>query len=230
MLRGSRRPGCGDVADLRHGCDTAATTGPARPVTVDAMRTPQPPAPASSPRRAGLARSIWTLAALSAVSLGVAGCTVSFEPARDKPSPAHSAPVDAQSGTDPADPDPAETDAGDGTETDPAATERATRAHWQSRVSGVISCVDGRADVTADATVLEITDDCDTVTVEGAGVVILARQVGTLTVGADASTVIVAGAEAVEVTGVGNEVFWESGSPVVSDTGTMNVVLPAEER
>ncbi|MFT4280450.1 DUF3060 domain-containing protein [Microbacterium sp.] len=194
------------------------------------MRTPQPTAPASSPRRAGLARSIWTLAALGAVSLGIAGCTVSFEPAREKPSPAASAPVDTQSGTDPAGTDPAETDAGDGAETDPAAAERATRAHWQSRVSGVVSCVDGRADVTADATVLEITDDCDIVTVEGAGVVVLARQVGTLTVGADASTVIVAGAGAVEVTGVGNEVFWESGSPVVSDTGTMNVVLPAEER
>ncbi|KZE88654.1 DUF3060 domain-containing protein [Microbacterium sp. TNHR37B] len=195
------------------------------------MRTPQPTAPASSPRRAGLARSIWTLAALGAVSLGLAGCTVSFEPAREKPSPAASAPTGTQTGADPADPDPSATDAGNGgTETDPAAAARATRDHWQSRVSGVVSCVDGRADVTADATVLQITDDCDTVTVEGAGVVVLARQVGTLTVGADASTVIVAGADAVEVTGVGNEVFWESGSPVVSDTGTMNVVLPAEER
>lgn len=205
-----------------------ATTRDDRPVSVDDMRTPHTTGPRSPRRAARAGHPALVLAATALVALGLAGCTVSFQPAGSDPTPSAPASDSEKPSSDGADPGDEATDPGgeDG-QTPNGDAPAATREHWQQRVSQIVSCVDGRADITADATALEVTADCDTVTIAGAGVIVLAQKVGSLTVTADASTVIVAEADTIDVTGVGNEVRWESGEPTVSDTGTMNVVLPA---
>jgi hypothetical protein len=206
-----------------------ATTSVIRPVSVDAMRTSHTTGTRLPRRLTRVGRPALLLTATVLVALGFTGCTVSFQPADAGPSP--SAPAsdsekpsggttdESGEGTDPG---------GEGVETPDGDSPRATREYWQPRVSRIVTCVDGRADITADATALELAADCDTVTIAGAGVIVLAQKVGSLTVTADASTVIVAEADAIDVSGVGNEVLWEAGDPTVSDTGTMNVVLPAD--
>jgi hypothetical protein len=191
------------------------------------MTTPHT-ADSRSPRQTGrAARSALLLTASMVVALSLTGCTVSFQPAGTEPSPSTPASGSDQPSDVSVDPDD---DAGSNPDegSGEGDTPQATREHWKPRVSRIVSCVDGRADITADATALEVASDCDVVTIAGAGVIVLAQKVGALTVTADASTVIVAEADTIEVSGVGNDVRWESGEPTVSDTGTMNVVLPAE--
>lgn len=211
---------------LSQDCDTSATTLRPHtrgvPITVVLMRDHTA---SLRPRTRGLLLT----SLVAAAALGMAGCSVAFEPTAAPSSPAPSSP---ESPSVPVDNSPTDSGTGDSgagdSGTDDGDRSLPTRAEWEPKVSGTVSCVDGRADITADISVLELAADCDEVTVSGTGSVILAAHVGRLSVRGDTATIIVASADAVDVAGVGNVVLWESGTPVVSDTGDINVVLPAE--
>ena len=97
-------------------------------------------------------------------------------------------------------------------------------------MTGVVSCIDGVADIATDGAVLRVVDDCEKVYVAALGAVVLAPAVGTIEVSGTASVVVVGSADRVDVVGLANDVVWESGSPRVSDIGTLNRVLPAAGR
>lgn len=165
--------------------------------------------------------------ALAAASmLALSGCSVSFEP-----TPAATSTVESSTQTDvgtPASPGiatPAATPSAT-TEVDPDAM--LTRGQWQAKVGAVISCIGGVAEIVNDVGILELKDDCDTVNVSASGAVVLARNVGALHVIGSNNRVVVATAQTIEVSGAGNDVVWESGSPVIIDIGTLNRVLPVE--
>lgn len=159
-----------------------------------------------------------TLSTLVAVAttVALAGCTLAFTP--ELPDPPSLAPTSA--------PSPAAGDSGndDGDEPDSPETIPSIRQEYSEQVQRSLSCPGDAITISDSGAVIELVDDCASVTVSGAGTVVLAQVVGTLTVTATSAIVIVASADSVTTEGTANLVRWESGSPVVIDTGVNNTI------
>lgn len=180
--------------------------------------------------------------ALATLALAVSACTVSIEgpggtasPAPDRAATASGEasrepsgePTSRTIGVGPAAPttiEPSPDDAGPADSGDGAGPE-IDRSTWQARADQV-SCASGIVRVEAPARTIEITDDCASVvlTADAVGSVVLAQHVTGLRIEPSAATVLVTSVEAVTFTAgsVGNTVVWETGSPEITDQGTVN--------
>lgn len=111
--------------------------------------------------------------------------------------------------------------------------ERMARLHrttWADAVTQHLTCDGGEATVerNADAMVVEVAGECRTVTIHASGATVLLPAVGSLTIDGDASVAIVESADEIVLADEAdaNLVGWERGTPVVRDTGVLNVTTP----
>lgn len=121
------------------------------------------------------------------------------------------------------------------TDTDPRALEgdvvaRLQRARWTDLVTQHFACDQGSFTLgtNSNALVVEVTGDCDTVTILTKGAIVLLPETGTVEIDDFGNTVIVASADQVVLTdgSAGNVVGWERGTPVIRDSGTVNTTVP----
>lgn len=167
----------------------------------------------SSLRRVALAS-----AALVVASTALTGCALDFIPdvsGEGKPDAAEQSPS-------PRAPEPAETD-----DTD-TATTASGREHYLERVERTISCPDGTLDIADIAGIIALDSDCADITVSGSGTVLLANSIDRLSVVGVNNEVFVGSLGSLDVSGSGNTVTWEGGSPTVTNTGVNNEMNPAD--
>lgn len=180
---------------------------------------------------------IVTLALGAVLSLGACSAGVADDesplprPTVDTPGLHASSPVD-DADDDPTPTDTADDDADDVTDLDLDDLDSTEildlgRAALAPGVTQTLDCASGSVEVTLNGIVVEITGDCDAVTIATrSGNVILARHIGALTVNGHGNTVIATDIDAVTIRGNGNAVSWESGTPTVQDSGYGNVSRP----
>lgn len=106
------------------------------------------------------------------------------------------------------------------------------RAYYEDSIDLELVCPTGSLEIDTTGVVVDILEPCDSVTVSGNGVVVLAQSVGTLTVDGIGVNAIVADATAVTITdgGNGSMVTWESGTPAVQDDSIGSTALSAASR
>lgn len=108
-----------------------------------------------------------------------------------------------------------------------ASAELPARSQYEGSVQQHLSCPDGRADIGGTISVVELSEDCGTVTVEGQGVVVLTQHVDKLEVKGALNVVVATSLGAVNVDGQGNVITWEKGNPKTQQSGIMNVFAPS---
>ncbi|MBB2958639.1 DUF3060 domain-containing protein [Pseudoclavibacter helvolus] len=190
-------------------------------------------------------RIITSLAAASIAAAGLlalTGCTarVVEEPAATAPAaettaPVAPAPAETQSAPDATADSPApEESAPEVVSTDGDATGAAgaseTRTDLSEGVTASLTCNGGALtiDGTYTAQVVEVTDDCSSLTINSNTTVVVAQNVGTLNVAGSTNNVLVASAQSVTMDGTANVVSWETGSPQVSNSGNANAAFQAD--
>lgn len=109
-------------------------------------------------------------------------------------------------------------------------TAAALRARYAGDIARQLDCSGGSVTVSAAGTIVELLQSCDRVTVDGAGVTLFARHIGSLEVNAAASTVLATSIGAVQAGGADVHVYWTSGQPKVSDSGTGMIARRIEEK
>lgn len=104
------------------------------------------------------------------------------------------------------------------------------RSRWTGSVSQHLVCSgdDLTLDHNLDAMIVELTGDCDDVTIVADAGIVLLPAVQELTIEGDGAIVIVASAEEITLSAAAdaNLVGWESGSPEVHNSGTLNGTTP----
>lgn len=171
-------------------------------------------------------------------TLALTGCTLELSPdgasatAPASPAPETSAPADTDTdtGTDTTAPDDGEpTD--DGGAASSGTDSAAAREQYRAAASQQITCPDGTVDVQATAQVIELVDDCDSVTVSADGGVLVARSIGALTITGAVATVFVddIGSITVDVGADAATVLWESGNPTITDSSAASTLLPIDQ-
>lgn len=167
-------------------------------------------------------------AALAAgvLAAGLAGCSVEVVDADDAPASPRT--PSAASGDRDADeaPDRLETPAGSpaaGTATRGSAADDAPgttalpgRDALLPLTTSQVTCAGGDASVSRAGSAVEVTDDCGTLTVDGAAAVVVAGDVGHLVVSGAGAQVAVRSATSVTLAGSAVTVTWEDGTPAVS--------------
>ncbi|PPF43901.1 hypothetical protein C5B85_12200 [Pseudoclavibacter sp. AY1F1] len=103
------------------------------------------------------------------------------------------------------------------------------RAELTAGATVMLTCGGGTLDIddTYIAQVVEVTDDCETLSITTATAVVVAQNVGTLSVDGVSNAVLVASAETITLDGSTNSVMWETGSPTVANSGTSNSAYKA---
>lgn len=145
------------------------------------------------------------------------GSTESTESTDDGSEP-ESTDQDAEEPTAPADPTE--------TTTDPAADDSPTAVATPSAPKTTVSCGDDGTLVLWQAgQAVELTEDCDHVSVAAADVQLTARSITTLDVAAAGVVVHATEIGTLSVAGSGNTVVWDEGSPSISDFGADNVLV-----
>lgn len=92
--------------------------------------------------------------------------------------------------------------------------------------TSTVSCADDGTLVLWQASqAVELTEDCDHVTVAAADVQLTARAITTLEVAAAGVVVHATEIETLSVAGAGNTVVWDEGSPSITDDGVDNVLV-----
>jgi len=104
-----------------------------------------------------------------------------------------------------------------------------SREDYVGKVDKAINCPGGKYDISALGGVYELSDDCTEITVSGTRVVLLARGIDDLTVSGRGNRVYAMQLGSVEVSGGSNVITWQSGSPVVNDFGTGNLIEATPE-
>lgn len=84
---------------------------------------------------------------------------------------------------------------------------------------------DGTLDLWQASQAVELTEDCEHVTISAADVQLTAREITTLEIAAAGVVVHVTSVGTVSVAGADNTVTWDEGSPEVSDEGAGNVLV-----
>ncbi|MCI2959640.1 hypothetical protein MN032_18300 [Agromyces atrinae] len=164
-------------------------------------------------------------------TLALTGCTLELSPdgARSttaaSPAPETSAP--APESTAPG----ADEQTDDGGEALTEGDAVASREQYRAAASQQITCPTGTVDVQATAQVVELVDDCDTVTVSADGGVLVARSIGSLTITGAVATVFVddIGSITVDVGADAATVLWESGNPTITDASIASTLLPIDQ-
>ncbi len=107
---------------------------------------------------------------------------------------------------------------------------RLQRTRWTDAVTQHVVCVDGEytVDHNADATVIDIAGDCHEVTIVADAATVLLPAVDELNVAGDGNILILASSQQVtlDADADANLVGWESGTPAVKDSGTLNATTP----
>jgi hypothetical protein len=168
------------------------------------------------------------LCAASLVALS--GCSVGYEQAGEDASPAPASPSASAEERTAEEPDETATGTDAVSSEQPSApvtTPSALRDELAANVTAVLTC-SGELTVSDPGVAVEVDGDCETLTVTADAALVLAGDVGTLRVTGAGSVVIVASADAIDAGGDINEVYWESGTPSVTDDGTANTVMPAD--
>lgn len=153
---------------------------------------------------------------LPVAALALSGCAVGFSPsgAPDAADPRPSTPVEQV--------DPDETPDAD-VETD--GSEYPTRAEISAAATKQVTCGGGDLEISDIGVVVEVVDDCGTLTVSGDASVVLAAEVDALDISAVGAVVLVASTSAVTLTGDATTVLWESGSPAIDDASFGSVLV-----
>lgn len=162
------------------------------------------------------------VAAAGVLALALAGCSVEVvdaDPTPEAPRATAEAPPDRDAepapdvGTIPSGGtrtrDPASDDA-------PGSTALPGRAALLPLTTAQVTCAGGDASVSRAGAAVEITDDCDTLTVDGAAAVVVAGDVGHLVVAGAGAQVAVRSVTTVTIGSSAVTVTWEEGTPAVS--------------
>lgn len=195
--------------------------------------TPRPQtASATSPHGRTRPSALACLAAATAAALLLAGCTVEVVDRRDTASASDDAATDGGQTTpdspetseggdpsdDPAAPPPDEAPGGPDAHPSPVATPAPP-------TTTVVCGADGTLDLWQASQAVELTEDCEHVTISAADVQLTAREITTLEIAAAGVVVHVTSVGTVSVAGADNTVTWDEGSPEVSDEGAGNVLV-----
>ncbi len=81
-----------------------------------------------------------------------------------------------------------------------------------------------------DATLVALSGHCGTVTVQGAGITVVADEIDTLVTVGDVAVVVARSIARVTIQGSGSEVYWAQGQPEISDSGEVNVARQIPEK
>jgi hypothetical protein len=173
------------------------------------------------------------LAALAALlTFTFAGCTTEVTTPTPESSPAQAG--DSQGPS----PDAADTDADqaedDSNDADAASddSDADDSAGGDSRADFTptrsTTCEDGYLIITDMSGVVEVKGACETLTIIGAGITVLADEVTTLKVESIGATVIVKSAVTIDIAGQGCTVIWETGDPSVESSGIGNTARQAD--
>lgn len=168
--------------------------------------------------------------------LAMSGCSVSVtDGGTDSASVGSASGRNTRSSTaatsDTANPEAAPTSAADPSDSSSGIpTAAVLRARFADDVVKQLDCSGGSITVSGAGTVAELTQPCDRVTVDGAGIVLLAQRIGSLDVQGASSMILATNIGAVKTDGAGVEVYWTSGQPTVSDTGAGTVARRIEEK
>lgn len=107
---------------------------------------------------------------------------------------------------------------------------RLQRTRWTDAVAQHVVCVNGEytVDHNADGIVVEVTGDCREVTIVADAATVLLPAVDELKVTGDGNILILASGRQItlDADADANLVGWESGTPVVKDSGTLNATTP----
>jgi hypothetical protein len=162
------------------------------------------------------------VAAAGVLALALAGCSVEVvdaDPTPASPRATSETPSDRDAGPAP----DAGTSPSGGTKTRvPASDDGADgpalpgRATLLPVTTAQIACAGGDAAVSRAGAAVEVTDDCDTLTVDGAAAVVVAGDVGHLVVAGAGAQVAVRSVTTVTIESSAVTVTWEEGTPTVS--------------
>lgn len=171
--------------------------------------------------------------ALTIAGIALAGCSVGFtpdgdqEPTIQEPDAGGASTADGAASGDGAEAgasdDQASTDEGE-----PTAPDATASGIWD-RFAGnttTVTCPDGALTIDAPSSIVHVTGACADLTVTGAGSVVLADSVDTLTVSAVSAMVAVDSVAHIIATedSVSALVEWSQGQPSIVDDGTLTVV------
>ena len=113
-----------------------------------------------------------------------------------------------------------------GSTTEPADDDSPAPVATPSAPTSTVSCADDGTLVLWQASqAVELTEDCDHVTVAAADVQLTARSITTLEIAAAGVVVHATEIETLSVAGAGNTVVWDEGSPSITDDGADNVLV-----
>ena len=101
----------------------------------------------------------------------------------------------------------------------------AGRQQYADSVTTTVTCDDGEYTFNGFSGVYEITNDCQSISVSGSSVVILAQNIGHVEVLGFSNRVYALSVSEVDVSGSSNLVTWETGSPTVTDNGFQNTIV-----
>jgi len=155
------------------------------------------------------------------VALGLAGCSVEVVDADATPAAprATSDGTPDAAGTEPAagaSPSGGTKTRGPATGDGPGGTALPGRAALLPFTTAQVTCAGGDAAVSRAGAAVEVTDDCDTLTVGGAAAVVVAGDVGHLVVSGAGAQVALRSVTTVTVEASAVTVTWEEGTPAVS--------------
>lgn len=161
-------------------------------------------------------------AAAVVLALGLAGCSVEVVDADAAPPSPGATSGAPQEGAGAGAPDVGATPSG-GTKTrapasddDPGSTALPGRAALLPVTTAQVTCAGGDVAVSRAGAAVEVTDDCDTLTVDGAAAVVVAGDVGHLVVAGAGAQVAVRSVTTVTIESSAVTVTWEEGTPAVS--------------
>lgn len=173
-------------------------------------------------------RTTATSAPLTALLLAVvlSGCSVAIvDPTQPSTasSPA-SSPTPSEAGS-PSDgetsPGPEES-ASPPTDSGLSAQGQAERARWIDEATTTTPCPTGP--LTADGAVVRVEGPCADLVIEIDAGVVIADDVGTLTLSGSGTVVYVRDVDAITVTGSASAIYWEGATPAVDDRGSANTL------
>lgn len=174
-------------------------------------------------RSTSLRRIAFASAALVAASTALTGCALDFIP--DSAGEQQSQTAEPKRTETTA---PQQAPAEDTTQSPEPGTDAAMdRDSYADAVERTVSCPGGALDVADIGSVIALDSDCTDITVSGSGTVLLASSIDRLTVVGVDNAVFVDQLGSLDVTGHGNVVTWQGGSPTVANTGINNELNPA---
>lgn len=104
--------------------------------------------------------------------------------------------------------------------TDPSSASQ-MRSSWTSRITRSQPC-HGELTILENRSVTEITTDCDSISVVGDGIVVLARGATEVSIIGDECLVLVSTVQTIDIVGDDNQVYWTDGAPHVDTVGSAN--------